>query len=264
MQYPVLSKGSRGPYVELAQRRLNDWGCSVGAADGHFGDRTEAGVKAFQSKRQGAVLQFAQKPLPTDGAIGLETWAELVKTPIASLEVLTVPTLLTQSQAIAIFKRAPTATQLSDLNTCMSRYGITTKQRQRHFLAQVGHESGGLKWTKELADGWAYEGRADLGNTQPGDGPKFKGGGFIQLTGRSNYAAFAKAIGDPKILELGCSYVAENYPASSAGFWWSNNRMNALCDRANVTVRDVTLRVNGGTNGLSDRVEYYIRACQVI
>lgn len=130
-------------------------------------------------------------------------------------------------------------------------------------MAQIAHESGGLRWLKELATGDDYEGREDLGNTQPGDGRKYKGSGAIQLTGRANYQAFSDFIKDPKVME-GCDYVAKVFPFSSAGFWWKNNDMNALCDRTDVTVRDVTLVVNGGTNGLEDRVHYYEKACQVI
>lgn len=153
--------------------------------------------------------------------------------------------------------------ELKDLNHCLFEFKINTPQRMRHFMAQIAHESGGLKWLKELADGDDYEGRSDLGNTQPGDGRKFKGAGCIQLTGRANYQAFSAYIKDPRVME-GCDYVAEVFPFSSAGFWWNQNKMNTLCDRSDVTVEDVTRRVNGGTNGLSDRIHYYQKACDVI
>ncbi|WP_214483062.1 LysM peptidoglycan-binding domain-containing protein [Bacillus sp. SM2101] len=151
---------------------------------------------------------------------------------------------------------------LNDLNSCLERYNITTRSRLCHFISQCSHESGAGRWTKELASGEDYEGRTDLGNTEPGDGPKYKGGGYIQLTGRYNYTQFANAMGDPEILNQGVDYVAANYPWSSAGFWWNNNNMNALCD-TNPTVEAVTRRVNGGTNGLDDRIMYYNRAIQV-
>jgi putative chitinase len=151
---------------------------------------------------------------------------------------------------------------MSDLNSCLSRFQINTPIRMRHFISQISHESGGGKWMKELASGSAYEGRRDLGNTQPGDGRKYKGAGFIQLTGRANYSAFSKFMKDPKIMD-GVDYVALNYPATSAGFWWTNNNMNALCDR-NPTVEEVTRRVNGGLNGIADRKVYYNRCLGVI
>lgn len=152
---------------------------------------------------------------------------------------------------------------IDDLNRCLEEYNITTLSRMRHFISQCSHESGAGLWPKELASGVAYEYRSDLGNTQPGDGPKYKGGGYIQLTGRYNYTTFSNAIGDSLIIDIGVDYVAENYPWSSAGFWWHNNNMNALCDR-NPSVSEVTRRVNGGYNGLADRQMYYNRCVDVI
>lgn len=151
---------------------------------------------------------------------------------------------------------------INDLNRCLETFKINTQSRMRHFISQISHESGAGKWMKELASGDAYEGRRDLGNTQPGDGRRFKGGGFIQLTGRSNYSAFSKYMNDSKIME-GVNYVAATYPATSAGFWWHNNNMNTLCDR-NPSVEEVTRRVNGGLNGIEDRRYYYKRSCDII
>ena len=94
---------------------------------------------------------------------------------------------------------------IQPLNDTMDEFGITTPARQAAFLAQVCHESGSLHYTRELADGTAYEGRADLGNTEPGDGPRFRGRGLIQVTGRANYRACGTAlnldlIGHPEML----------------------------------------------------------------
>ena len=148
---------------------------------------------------------------------------------------------------------------LEDLNICLEKNKITTRSRLCHFLSQCSKESGAGMWTKELASGDAYEGRESLGNTQAGDGRKYKGGGYIQLTGRYNYTKFAEYIGDPDIINIGVDYVAANYPWSSAGFWWTNNNMNALCD-TNPSVDAVTKRVNGGYTGLEERKMYYNRA----
>ena len=115
---------------------------------------------------------------------------------------------------------------------------------------------------KELASGKAYEYRSDLGNNQLGDGPRYKGAGYIQLTGRANYQDFCDYMGDPRIMD-GVEYVANTYPFTSAGFWWSNNKMNALCD-SGASVEKVTRRVNGGYNGLEDRKYYYARTVEVI
>ena len=151
---------------------------------------------------------------------------------------------------------------INDLNFCLQKFNITTQSRMRHFICQISHESGAGKWMKELASGDDYEGRIDLGNIQPGDGRKYKGGGFIQMTGRANYALFSKFMNDPKIMD-GVDYVASKYPATSAGFWWNNNNMNTLCDK-NPSVEEVTRRVNGGLNGIEDRRYYYKRCCDVI
>lgn len=152
--------------------------------------------------------------------------------------------------------------EVKELNECLKTFAIITPGRLHHFLSQTAHESGGGRWKIELASGSAYEGRTDLGNTQPGDGPKFKGAGYIQLTGRANYQTFANYIKDSRVMD-GCSYVAVTYPFTSAGFWWLNNNMNALCD-SNPTVEQVTRRVNGGLNGLEGRKRYYERCLEIL
>ena len=152
--------------------------------------------------------------------------------------------------------------EIVELNKCLNTFKIITPVRIRHFLSQISHESGGGRYKEELASGEDYEGREDLGNTEPGDGRKYKGAGYIQLTGRANYQAFADYMKDPNIMK-GVSYVAKNYPFTSGGFWWSNNQMNQLCDK-NPSVEQVTKIVNGGYNGIDDRKMYYKRCCAVI
>ncbi|MCL6585016.1 MAG: hypothetical protein K6T72_00605 [Anoxybacillus sp.] len=149
-----------------------------------------------------------------------------------------------------------TSNMLRDLNNCLERFHITTPQRIKHFLSQVSHESGAGRFTKELDTGDRYEGRRDLGNVYPGDGRKYKGGGYLQITGRYNYQRFANYMGDNEIMKQGVEYVAKTYPWTSAGFWWYSNNMNALCDKG-ASVEEVTKRVNGGFNGLSERKKYY-------
>jgi putative chitinase len=147
------------------------------------------------------------------------------------------------------------AEEITELNKCLERFKINTPNRIRHFLSQTAHESGGGKWKKELSDGKYLEGREDIGNVYPGDGPRYKGAGYIQISGRWNYQQFADFIGDQEVMN-GYEYVAQNYPFTSAGFWWSSNNMNGLCD-TNPTVEQVTRRVNGGLNGLEDRKHYH-------
>ncbi len=170
--------------------------------------------------------------------------------------------VVTVAQVEHIMRRRITPVQFKNLNECLRKFNITTPATIRHFLAQIGHESGGLRWMVELASGEAYEGRRDLGNTQPGDGRRFKGVDALQLTGRANYQAFANFMKDPNIMQ-GWEYVSRNYSFLPSGFWWYKNNMNALVNNG-ATVRQVTRRVNGGFNGLADREQYYKRALEVI
>jgi putative chitinase len=130
---------------------------------------------------------------------------------------------------------------------------INTPLRQAHFLAQLGHESGSLRYTAELASGTAYEGRTDLGNTQPGDGPRFKGRGLIQITGRANYTSYGNDRGKDYITGLNPTLLAmdPNIAADCSGWFWATRHLNELAD--NDDLLTITERINGGTNGLDDR-----------
>jgi predicted chitinase len=146
---------------------------------------------------------------------------------------------------------------LTDSSDLLKEYGIDTPQRMRHFLAQMGHESGNFKYLKELGSpGYfnKYEGRKSLGNTQPGDGARYKGRGIIQLTGRYNY----KKYGD----KLGIDLVNNPELASNpdvalriAAQYWKDKGLNKLAD--NDDLRGITKRINGGHNGLRHRQKLY-------
>jgi putative chitinase len=147
------------------------------------------------------------------------------------------------------------------LAAAMADAGIDTPLRRAHFLAQIAHESGGLRWLEELASGAAYEGRADLGNDLQGDGPRFKGRGLIQLTGRANYAEFERAVGrDLTSSTAAAAQVAEDPDlcVRAATWFWSERGLNALADADDLEA--VTRRINGGLNGLDDRAKYLARA----
>ena len=189
-------------------------------------------------------------------------WCIIAKEP---KEELVVDELVTKGDLAYIWNCQPALIkdkEIKEMNKCLRRFDITTPERIRHFLSQTAHESGGGRYMQELASGEAYEYRTDLGNIYPGDGPKFKGAGYLQLTGRANYEDLSEYLNDPRVME-GVSYVADNLPFTSAGFWWKNNRMNDLIDKG-ATVEQVTKRVNGGYNGLEDRKHYYRRCQQVI
>lgn len=144
----------------------------------------------------------------------------------------------------------------------MTRYKITTPLRMAHFIAQLGHESASFRYAEEIADGSAYEGRRDLGNTEPGDGKRFKGRGLIQLTGRANYTEYSRFTGvdyldKPQLL------ASDPFAGVDVSCWfWHTRRLNALADADDV--KAVTRRINGGYNGLDDRIEYLTRAKAVL
>jgi putative chitinase len=150
---------------------------------------------------------------------------------------------------------------LPHLNSAMAEAGINTPRRQAAFLAQLAHESGEFRYMEEIASGAAYEGRTDLGNTQPGDGVRFKGRGPIQLTGRSNYRAAGQALGID--LENNPKRAAEpDVGFRTAAWFWNSRNLNSYADAKNFDA--ITYRVNGGYNGKASRDAYYARALQVL
>jgi putative chitinase len=155
------------------------------------------------------------------------------------------------------------------INATFEKFDIDTPLRMAHFFGQVLHESGGFRWLKEIwgpSDAQArYEPpsrlAARLGNTQAGDGKRFMGRGVIQLTGRSNYAQFSKAMGvdfisQPELVE------SPQYAVMVGGWYWSTRKLNVPADQDDLL--KVTRLVNGGTNGLEDRRKYLLRAKKVL
>lgn len=144
-----------------------------------------------------------------------------------------------------------------DFERILAEYDIDTYLRIAHFMGQVTHECAGFRTTEEFASGADYEGRTDLGNTQPGDGRRYKGRGLLQLTGRFNYRKFGDLMGLP--LEDQPHLAGE--PLTSlriACEYWKDRSINADCDGDDLV--SVTRKVNGGTNGLEDRGRYLQKA----
>lgn len=161
----------------------------------------------------------------------------------------------------------PRAEKWADaLTTAMTEGKINTRLRTAAFLAQIGHESGSLVYSKELGGPSyfaRYEGRKDLGNTQPGDGAKFCGRGLIQVTGRANYGKASQALfGDDRLLKNPELLEQPEWAAKSAVWYWSTRNLNALADADRFT--DITRAINGGTNGLEDRKARYRLALSVL
>ena len=234
-----LKIGTKGGDVKRLQEKL---GLSV---DGLFGPNTEKSVKEWQNKNG----------LTVDGIItsSNKSWDLMfgsTLTPFSNVVILTSELKLEKIKGVipdGVIKQIPDTA---------AKFNITTNLRLAHFLSQCAHESGNFKYTKELGNDayfQKYEGRKTLGNTQPGDGIKFKGRGFIQLTGRVNYENFSKFCGEDCVTNP--DLVSTKYPMMSAAYFFDKNKLWSICDGGSddETVKKLTKRINGGYNGLEDR-----------
>jgi len=149
------------------------------------------------------------------------------------------------------------------LEPAMAAGSVNTRLRQAAFLAQIAHESGGFRYTEELASGDAYEGRLDLGNTQPGDGRRYKGRGYIQLTGRANYAEASRDLG-LDLLNFPELAAQANNAARIAVWYWNKRGLNGLADKGPEAFDSITRRINGALRGKAERDAIYQRALQSI
>jgi putative chitinase len=244
---------------------------------GTFGPKTEAAVKAWQ-KANG---------LKDDGIVGPGTWAKMGLGP-STLTATTAPVNVAPSTfKLEKLKGHIPDTVIAQIPDAAAKFGITTSLRLAHFLAQCGHESGGFKAVNEnlnySADGLkrifpkyfpgnlnesyarqpekiasrVYASRMGNGDEASKEGFKFRGRGYIQLTGKSNYAAFAKFIGEDCVANP--DLVSTKYALASAAFFFNSNNLWTICDRGadTATVTAVTKRVNGGTIGLADRIKHF-------
>ena len=167
--------------------------------------------------------------------------------------------------------RAQAGVFICALNTAMARHKINTPKRIAAFLAQVGHESGQLQYVRELG-GEHYLSKYDtgtlaarLGNTPApdGDGQKYRGRGLIQITGRHNYQQCSLGLfGDERLLELPELLEQPQWAAESAAWFWAHNGLNELADRDQFN--SITRRINGGLNGLQNRLQLWARARAVL
>lgn len=272
----LLKLGSTGEDVNKLQIRLGI------EPVGKFGPKTDSAVKGFQSAHG----------LTPDGIVGDATWAKLfpptpsVEAPVVVAPVVTAP-VVTGFKLDNLKGHIPQAV-IDQIPDTASKFGITNSLRLAHFLAQCGHESGGFKAVREnlnysakgllgifrkyftnvnLAQQYerkpekianrVYASRMGNGNEASGDGFKFRGRGYIQLTGKDNYSLFDATV--PESILADPDLVATKYPLASAAFFFKRNNLWAICDKgADVgTVTAVTKRVNGGTIGLPDRIKHF-------
>ena len=166
---------------------------------------------------------------------------------------------VTRAQLVKIMPNADRKadTYLPIINGWAEHFHINTPLRMAHYLAQIAHESGELRYTKELASGKAYEERKSLGNTQPGDGVRFKGRGLIQITGRANYSAYANYCGFDVVR---CPELLERPLGATKSSMWVFQKFgcNELADADNL--KAIRKRINGGFNGLAQCEVYLERA----
>lgn len=269
----LLKLGSEGEDVKKLQTKLG--------VDpiGKFGPKTDTAVKAWQSANG----------LTPDGVVGPSTWAKLMgESTISSPTVITEPAPVKSAGGLKLEKLKGHIPDnvIAQIPDTAAKFGIDTPLKLAHFLSQCGHESAGFKVaqenlnysakglmgifkkyfpTQQLAEAYqrqpekiankVYASRMGNGAEGSGEGYKYRGRGYIQLTGKDNYTAFGKSInediaGNPDL-------VATKYPLLSAAWFFSKNCLKKCVDASDATVTSVTKCVNGGTIGLPDRLKHF-------
>jgi len=271
----LLKLGSQGEDVKKLQLKLG--------VDpiGTFGPKTDVAVKSWQ----------ASNGLTADGIVGDATWSKMfAESTVSAPTVLTEPAPVASVGGLKLEKlkgHIPDAV-IAQIPDTAAKFQINTPLRLAHFLAQCGHESGGFRATQENlnysakglngifkkyfpteAAAKAYErqpakiaskvygGRMGNGPESTGEGYKFRGRGYIQLTGKENYTAFGKSINEDILSNP--DKVAANYALLSAAWFFNKNGLHKMADEgaSDLVVTKITKRVNGGTIGLADRIKHF-------
>jgi len=265
----LLKKGDNNEDVKKLQIKLGV------EPIGNFGPKTEAAVKAWQ-KTNGLI---------DDGIVGNDTWNKIMG--VAPAPASAPTTILVSSFKLDKLKGHIPDSVIASIPDTAAKFNITNVLRLAHFLAQAGHESGQFKATSEnlnysskgllgifpryftpaLAESYArqpqkianrvYGGRMGNGAEATGDGFKFRGRGYIQLTGKDNYTQFDRTV--PEDILANPDLVSTKYALMSAAWFFDKNKLWAICDKGadQGTVTAVTKRVNGGTIGLPDRIKHF-------
>jgi len=276
----ALRVGSSGEEVKDLQEKLGI------TADGKFGPGTEKAVKEWQQKNG----------LTADGVVRPDTWNKLfssdqgdddVDAPAAPAPTPAVPAPVVSGLKLDKLKGKIPDAVISQIAECATKFEINTPLRLAHFLAQCGHESAGFKVTQEnlkysadglrkifrkyfpgnLADSYAkqpekiasrvYANRMGNGDEASKEGYKYRGRGYIQLTGKDNYTAFSKTVSDNVLNDP--DLVSKKYPLLSAAWFWNSRSLNKSADKGatDAVVTEITKKVNGGTIGLADRIKHF-------
>ena len=265
----ILKNGSKGEEVKKLQSKLGT------TPDGVFGPGTEKLVKEWQTKNG----------LTPDGIVGEGTWKKMFPVEIIKEDVV-IPT--DSPFKLDKLKGHIPESVIAQIPDTAKKFNITNPLRLAHFLAQCGHESGGFRLTKENLNYSAkglngtfkkyfpteaaakpyerqpakiankvYGGRMGNGPESSGEGSKFCGRGYIQLTGKDNYTAFGKSINEDMVSNP--DKVASDYALLSAAWFFSKNGLHKMADggSSDAVVTSITKRVNGGTIGLADRIKHF-------
>jgi len=268
----LLKKGDNNENVRLMQEKLG-----ISPAVTNFGPKTEAAVKEFQAKHG----------LTADGVVGPKTW-EMIMGQSAPVPAPVVSIAPVGGLKLDKLKGHIPDAVIQMIPDTAAKFQINTPLRLAHFLAQCGHESGGFRVTQENLNYSAkglvgifkkyfpteaiakqyerqpqkiankvYANRMSNGDEASGDGFRFRGRGYIQLTGRANYTAFGKSIGEDVVSNP--DIVSGKHALLSAAWFWSNNGLNKLADggATDAVVTSITKRVNGGVIGLADRIKHF-------
>lgn len=204
---------------------------------------------------------------PAVGLAALSTPAPATEAPAAVQAAAPAPQAVASPAALPGADQANVTAWLPDINAAMAEAGIDTPQRAAAFLAQVGQETAGFDTLTEYSDGSDYNGRADLGNTQPGDGQKYKGRGGLQLTGRHNYELASQALGVDFVNHP--ELVADpQYAFATAAWYWTSHNLNDVADKTNpkdpASIDPVSKIINGGSHGQDVRRDHFARACEIL
>jgi putative chitinase len=271
----LLKKGDNNENVKLMQQKLG-----IEPAVTNFGPKTEEAVKAFQLKNG----------LTPDGIVGDSTWNKIMEISSSTPVAAPIPAPVASTGGLKLDKlkgHIPDAV-IAMIPDTAAKFGINTPLRLAHFLAQCGHESGGFRLTQENLNYSAkglngifkkyfpteaaaapynrnpqkiankvYSNRMGNGTEASGDGYKFRGRGYIQLTGKDNYTAFGKSIGVD--MTINPDLVASQYALLSAAWFFTKNGLHKMADggATDAVVTSITKRVNGGTIGLADRIKHF-------
>lgn len=270
----ILKVGSQGEDVKKLQAKLG-----LGA-DGVFGPGTEKAVKKWQIDHD----------LTADGIVGDGTWAKMFPTVSAPATVIKEDVVIPKTSGLNLEKlkgHIPEAV-IAQIPDTAAKFQINTPLRLAHFLAQCGHESGGFRLTKENLNYSAkglngtfkkyfpteaaakpyerqpikiankvYGNRMGNGPESSGEGAKYCGRGYIQLTGKDNYTAFGKSINENILANP--EKVSGEYALLSAAWFFTKNGLHKIADEGatDLVVTKITKRVNGGTIGLPDRIKHF-------